>query len=121
MPYDNAMADRIRDLLADTPGLVEQKMFGGIGWTIGGHMAVGCHSDGKLMVRCSKDDFPAFMDADGADAMRRGGKPMSGWILVEPETVLSEDGMALWVGRGRDHATSMPPKPPKAKKAKGKN
>ncbi len=110
MAYDPALADRIRDLLADTPGLVEKKMFGGIGWTIGGHMACGAHNDGQLMIRCGPDDFQAFMEADGADAMRRGGKPMSGWILVQNQAVLDDSALSLWVGRGRDHASGLPPK-----------
>ena len=42
MPYDPALADRIRDLLTGTPLLVEKKMFGGIGWTGGRPHGGGC-------------------------------------------------------------------------------
>ncbi len=110
MPYDDALAERIRDLLAGTPGLVEKKMFGGIGWTIGGHMACGAHNDGQLMIRCAKEDMDALMAEPGCDAMRRGGKPMSGWLLVENATLADDTVLETWVGRGRDYAAGLPPK-----------
>ena len=40
MAYDEALADRIRQLLGDEPGLTEKKMFGGLAFLIGGNMAV---------------------------------------------------------------------------------
>jgi len=110
MPYDRAMAERIRDYLAGTPGLLERKMFGGVGWTVHGHMAAGAHNDGRLMIRCGKPDFEAFTGEPGADAMRRGGKPMSGWVLVDADAVLGEAELARWLDRGRAHAASLPPK-----------
>ncbi len=117
MAYDEALAERIRTFLEDTPGLVERKMFGGIGWMIGGHMAAGAHSDGKLMIRSSKEDFPTFIaEHPGVNGMKRGDTVMTGWILIEPEVVHDETAFVHWVGRGRDYAAGLPPKPPKAKK-----
>jgi len=40
MAYDEDLADRIRELLASEKGVTEQKMFGGLGFMIGGNMAV---------------------------------------------------------------------------------
>lgn len=110
MPYDAALAERIRDALAGAPGLVEKKMFGGIGWTIGGHMAAGAHNDGRLMVRCSKDDFPAFTAEPGAQAMVQAGRTMTGWLLIDAGSVTDDAALARWVGRGRAYAASLPPK-----------
>ncbi len=110
MAYDEALAERIRDLLVGTPGLVEKKMFGGVGFTIHGHMATGCHKGGDLMIRCGKADWPVFCAEPGARAMERGGKGLSGWVIVDGDTVEGDEALALWVHRGRDHAASMPPK-----------
>ena len=41
MAYDEYLANRIRELIASEDGYAEQKMFGGIGFMIDGHMAVG--------------------------------------------------------------------------------
>ena len=35
MAYDEGLAQRIRDVLGDMPGLVEKKMFGGVGYLLG--------------------------------------------------------------------------------------
>ena len=40
MPYDEVLADRIRTELVDDPDVTEMKMFGGLAFLIGGHMAV---------------------------------------------------------------------------------
>ena len=110
MPYDPHLASRIRDLLTDVPGVVERKMFGGVGWTIHGNMAAGAHSDGNLMIRCSRDDFPATIALPGASALMRGSTPMTGWVLVEADAFTSDEDLARWVQRGRAYAESLPPK-----------
>ena len=111
MAYDEVLADQIRTALADTPGLTEKKMFGGIGWMVGGHMAAGAHSDGRLMIRCAKADFESLTSEPGASPMMRGGKPLSGWVLVDAEVLDHGDAFARWIERGRAYAQSMPPKP----------
>ena len=46
MAYDEDLANRIRELIASEDGYTEQKMFGGIGYMIDGHMAVGVSGEG---------------------------------------------------------------------------
>jgi TfoX/Sxy family transcriptional regulator of competence genes len=116
MPYDESMAERIRDLLTGVAGLTEKKMFGGIGFMINGNMAAGAHNDGRLMIRAAHDDSVAFATEDGAALMQRGGKGMKGWVLVDSDAVTADGALEHWVGRGRDHAAGLPPKTPKAKR-----
>ncbi|HEY3492465.1 MAG TPA: hypothetical protein VGK43_05910 [Solirubrobacterales bacterium] len=40
MAFDEALADRIRDVLASRPEVTERKMFGGIAFMLAGNMAV---------------------------------------------------------------------------------
>ncbi|MDX6490511.1 MAG: hypothetical protein QOD43_756, partial [Gaiellaceae bacterium] len=40
MAYDEQLAVRIRDLVADEAGLTEKKMFGGLAFLVKGNMAV---------------------------------------------------------------------------------
>ena len=51
MAYDQELADRIRRLVADVPGLTEKKMFGGLAFLVAGNMAIAASSDGGAMVR----------------------------------------------------------------------
>jgi hypothetical protein len=46
MAYDEALAARIRELVAGEPGLDEKKMFGGLGFMVGGNMAVAASGQG---------------------------------------------------------------------------
>ena len=56
MAYDERLAGRIRELMAARPGVVERKMFGGVGWMIGGNMAVGVMRETELVVRIEPEE-----------------------------------------------------------------
>jgi TfoX/Sxy family transcriptional regulator of competence genes len=112
MAYDEHLAARIRASISGASNLVEKKMFGGIGWTVGGHLAAGAHNDGKLMIRCAKEDHAAFLTDEGAGGMMRGGRAMMGWVLVDADAVADDAELDRWVGRGRDYASGLPPKKP---------
>ncbi len=51
VPYDEELADRIRELLSGETGVAEQKMFGGLAFSIGGNMAVAASGQGGILVR----------------------------------------------------------------------
>src|SRR6266496_2250105 len=63
MASDEDLANRIRELIASEDGYTEQKMFGGIGFMIDGHIAVGVSGDGGLMIHCSKEETEALLAA----------------------------------------------------------
>ncbi len=110
MAYDEALANRIRSLMAGTPGLAEKKMFGGLAFLVNGHLAASAYKDGDLMIRCGKDDWQPFLAEDGARPMTRKGEPVSGWVLIAASAVTDNDALRLWVERGRDYAATQPPK-----------
>jgi hypothetical protein len=39
MAYDEGLAQRVREALGEMPGLVEKKMFGGVGFMLEGNIA----------------------------------------------------------------------------------
>ena len=51
MAYDDALASRIRDLLAGEDGVTEQEMFGGLAFLVNGNMAVAASGQGGILVR----------------------------------------------------------------------
>ena len=55
MAYDEDLADRIREQVHGEPNLKEQRMFGGLAFLVGGHMAVAASGQGGLMLRCDPD------------------------------------------------------------------
>jgi hypothetical protein len=88
---------------------VEKKMFGGIAFMIGGNMAVGVNKD-HLMVRVGPDHHEDAVSQPHARVVDFTGKPMRGWITVEPPGYASDDDLVGWVQRGVDFASSLPPK-----------
>jgi TfoX/Sxy family transcriptional regulator of competence genes len=109
MAFDEALADRVRDLLAPRADLSERKMFGGIAFMVGGNMAVGVIGD-DLMVRLEPADAERALAEPHARPMDFTGKPMKGMVFVDSAGTASEDDLAGWVDAGADFAASMPPK-----------
>ena len=71
MAYDEELADRIRALLDDRDGLTEKKMFGGLGFMIGGNMAIAASGQGGILVRVDPEESDelvatTFVLSDGA-------------------------------------------------------
>jgi TfoX/Sxy family transcriptional regulator of competence genes len=111
MAYDEQLAARVRELMAARPDVVERKMFGGVGWMVGGNMAVGVMSTDALMVRMEPDEVAAAIREPHVHEFgREGAKPMKGFVVVEPEAVEHDDALARWVDVGAARAASMPPK-----------
>ncbi|HWJ82774.1 MAG TPA: TfoX/Sxy family protein [Nocardioides sp.] len=110
MAYDEALADRIRDLLGDQPGLSEKKMFGGLGFMVAGNMAVAASSHGGILVRVDPAEGDELVATTPAAPMEMRGRAMSGWLRVAGEHVASDADLAEWVRRGTTYAGSLPPK-----------
>lgn len=110
MAYDEVLAQRLRDVLEGEPLLTEKKMFGGVGFMIGGNMAVAASSSGDLMVRVDPAQGREWIDGVDVRPMEMGGRTMNGWLFVAIDTVASDDALRTWVARGADHARSLPPK-----------
>jgi hypothetical protein len=108
MGYDEGLAERIRDVLAGTPGLTEKKMFGGIAFMIGGNMAVGVMKAGDLMVRLDPESWEKARTGEGASDFVHGGRAMKGFLLVKPASVADDAALRTWVTRGADFAKSLP-------------
>lgn len=109
MAYDERLAARIRAVLADRKGLTERRMFGGIAFMLHGNMACGLTSD-SLMVRVGPHRFEDALAQPHARPMDFTGRPMKGMVYVAPAGYETEEGLAAWVRRGIDYASSLPPK-----------
>jgi hypothetical protein len=108
--YDEDLAARIRALVAGESGLTEQKMFGGLGFMIGGNMAVAASGQGGLLVRVDPEESSTLVETTPAYNMVMRGRPMAGWLRVDDAEVAAEPALAAWVRRGVAYARSLPPK-----------
>ena len=110
MAYDEDLANRIRELLADEQGVTEKKMFGGLAFLIGGNMSVSASGQGGLMLRVEPDETEALVAKPHASRMVMRGRAMDGWIRVDDEGIKTKRKLEPWVRRGVAYARSLPPK-----------
>jgi hypothetical protein len=110
MAYDVDLAMRIRELLADEPGVTEQKMFGGLAFLIGGHISVAVSGQGGLMARVDPAETDALLAKPHTRPMVMRGREMQGWLRVDADGVRTKRQLAPWVKRGVAHARSLPAK-----------
>jgi hypothetical protein len=108
--YDEALADRIRELLPDDVDVTEKKMFGGLAFLVGGNMAVSASGQGGLMVRVDPEQSDALVAGSKARPMEMRGRSMQGWLRVDTEDVRTKRQLAKWVGTGVAYARSLPAK-----------
>ncbi len=109
MPYDEKLAERIRTKLKGTKGLTEKKMFGGVGFMVNGNMACGVNKQ-DMVVRLSDDESEAALKKAHVRPFDMTGRPMKGWIVVEPQGLATEKALQTWIDRSLAFAKSLPPK-----------
>src|SRR5881397_3957773 len=111
MAYDEDLADRIRELIASEDGYTEQKMFGGIGFMIDGHMAVGVSGEGwpdDLLLQGRRSRLSPRQARCGPFEMR--GREMKGWLRVDAESVSTKRALEPWAMQSVAFARALPPK-----------
>ena len=109
MPYDEEVADRIREVLAGRRGIEEKKMFGGLTFMVRGNMACGVSNE-TLVIRVGAK---AYEDSLGHPHCREcdfTGRPLKGMVMIDPKGFASAGDIRAWVERGYSFAESLPPK-----------
>ena len=109
MPYDTELARRVRAALGPLPSLDEKKMFGGVGFLIHGNMACGVHGQ-DLIVRVGPDRYPEALSRPYARPFDMTGRPMSGWVMVDPAGCENDEQLEAWVSQGAAFVQTLPAK-----------
>ena len=109
MPYNQELAKRIRAEIDRLPGLIEKKMFGGAGFMLQGNMACGVHGD-TLIVRIGPERYEQGLAQPHTRPFDMTGRPMAGWIVVEPAGYATDADLQAWVRQGVEFALSLPAK-----------
>jgi TfoX/Sxy family transcriptional regulator of competence genes len=110
MAFDQDLANRIREVVQDEPGLSETRMFGGLAFLVHGNMAVGASSQGGLLLRIDPALGDSLVDGQHIRRFEMRGKEMDGWLRVDLEALTADDELRSWVGHGLAFARSLPPK-----------
>ncbi|MCB9081117.1 MAG: TfoX/Sxy family protein [Lewinellaceae bacterium] len=97
MAYDEFLAERIRrSLQVQRAVFTEKRMMGGLTFLVEDKMCVGVVGD-NLMARIDPEIYEVALQKPGAREMDFTGRPMKGYVFVEPEGVDREEDLAAWV------------------------
>ena len=110
MAYDEDLANRIRELVLSEPGVVEQRMFGGLAFLINGNMSVSASGQGGLLLRVDPTETDTLLAKPHAEPFEMRGRVMQGWLRVEAEGLQTKRQLERWVARGVSYARSLPSK-----------
>jgi TfoX/Sxy family transcriptional regulator of competence genes len=109
MPYDEGLAQRVRELLEEEPGFDEKKMFGGICFLLFGNMVCGIIND-DLIVRVGVDVYEEALKLAQTKKFDLTGRPMRGWVMVLSPSLESDENLSQWVQKAVTYVRSLPSK-----------
>lgn len=109
MAFDESLAERIRTTLARKKGLESKKMFGCIGFLLHGNVFVGVWKV-SLFVRLDPDETEEALLEPHTKLFDITGKPMKGWLLIEPEGIADEASLKEWIQRAVKFVGKLPKK-----------
>ncbi len=97
MAYDEYLAERIQNvLLSKHVNFEAKKMMGGLTFMVEGKMCVGIVKN-DLMARIGPDNYSDALKKNGCKEMKFTGRPMKGYVFVEPQGVDMDEDLEYWV------------------------
>ncbi len=96
MAYDQKLADRVREALAERDDVREQMMFQGLAFMVDEKLCI-CVRGDVLMCRIGPDEYEQALEMNGVSAMFHSGRVMKGYVFVAPEGYHSGKLFNGWV------------------------
>jgi TfoX/Sxy family transcriptional regulator of competence genes len=93
-----------------------KQMFGGLTFLYRGNMLC-CVSRKGLMVRVGAEAEREALASPFASRCLGAGRPMAGFIMIEPTGIKSDRDIARWLAMARSFVEALPPKTPRASRA----
>src|SRR5579871_319381 len=109
MAFSEALADRIRQHLAERKNIEAKKMFGCICFFINGNALAGVWKD-RLIVRLGPDEGEASLREPHVQVFDITGRPMRNWVAVGREGVEDDDQLQGWIERALTFVRTLPAK-----------
>ena len=109
MAYSESLAQRIWSALAGRRGITEKKMFGGVGFLLHGNMLVGIWKT-SLIARLAPEAAQAALKQPNVVPFDVTGRPMKGWVMVEPDGIETDEQLADWIRQSEEFVGTLPRK-----------
>jgi TfoX/Sxy family transcriptional regulator of competence genes len=96
---DAYLLERLRNCLQERKvHWLEKKMFGGNCFMVDDKMLMGTFKGG-IMARIDPEELNELLKRDGVEIMINGGRPMHGYLFIDPLAYDSEEDLEFWVDR----------------------
>jgi len=109
MAASKLLVERIRHVLSRHRGITEKKMFGGVCFLLNGNMLVAVWND-SLIARLGIEQAEIALTEPDVREMDLTGRPMRGWIIVEPDGIDSDRQLTHWVDLSMTFVRTLPAK-----------
>src|SRR5688572_8702418 len=109
MTVDESLAARIRTVLAGKTAVEEKKLFGCVCFLVKGNVLVGVWK-GSLIARLGPDEGELALREPYVRPFDITGKPMTGWVVVDPAGVEAEADLKRWVKQASMFVKTLPSK-----------
>ena len=108
---EGPLLKRVRTALSGSRGITEKRMFGGSCFMLRGNMSCGVTNTGvDLMVRVGPDAHAETLGRKHARPMDITGRPMKGFVFVDPAGTRTTAQVARWIELGVGFARTLPAK-----------
>jgi hypothetical protein len=111
MGYDLTTAERVRRILAGRGDVAEKRMVGGLSFAVGGNMCCGV-TGSALMIRVGAEARERVLAERHVRTMEFAGRPLSGFVVIDPEGFQTDAALKAWVQRGIDFVATLSTKRP---------
>ncbi len=96
MAYNEKLADRIRERLAELPNIEEKEMMGGLTFMYNDKMCVGIIQD-ELMCRIDPSLHDTAIEMTGCRTMDFTKRPMKGYVMVDDTGMKTKQEFEYWI------------------------
>ena len=101
MPYDEKLANRIRERFAGLDNVEEKEMMGGLTFMYNNKMCVGIIKD-ELMCRIDPSIHEAAVGKPGCRTMDFTKRPMMAYIMIDETGMKSKKDFDYWINLSLD-------------------
>ena len=103
MPYNETLANRIREYIAQTHDDIEEKrMFSGLCFMVNGKMCVTLNEE-RMMVRLDPSVCEEVLARFEATPMIMRGRTLKGYVQVSIETLNTQKKLTYWLDLALDY------------------
>ena len=109
MAFDERLENRILSAIDGWRNVSAKKMFGGVCHLIHGNMFCGVYKD-FLILRLGEGAAAEALSQPHTQPFDITGKPMKGWVMVEPQGLESDGALFAWLKQAQAFALTLAPK-----------